>query len=699
MVAEPPAAPRPPARGPLPDSYLKVCLFFVCLSAATAAGWMAFRIGFPQPVRLILAGLAVAAFVQLGPALILRRISIDPAFSGGLLNLLSVGFIALLLLLSCLPGPGMILIFTIAPLLLSAALFALRHRISARGVLGGALLLALVAGVLIPLNLYRFHPPYSAELGARGQLDLDTLYHFSITQMLRFFDIPSIGIDGIPRLRYHMGSHFLLARLSTMAGGEVPSTYSIFAHILLVPLLLRSLAVAMMDFARHPPGVPWAAPILLALGLLLMFGGIDYDAYLHSNSYLCSIVLLLTAVPLLMRLRERPFSPGDFPGWSLWACFVVLSPVTILAKVSTGVLITVFGVYILLRTPAPLWFKAVVAGLSGVLALLVLPLVLATTSELHFDPLRHDLYRFILRRGRYLYLLTINLFTIAYTLYRVREEGVDSLARLRDAIRGRRIVDLEALLLVTVLGIVPGRLFNHWSAYFYLDNVQMWIALPLVGGILLRESALLRGEVGPRAALRGMNAPGVAILLLLAVTLTSMTEYIHQGVAGSIRRTLLARTVTFGERPSRNWLRDPELLARVWRPGPPVESPGASLVEQVIVLRERYGRSLAVYVPIRNADYWDVYEDCPRKALVLPALTGVPLLDGMPPTYCRDALALYGSHVYEDYSPRRTDRELDRESLCRLAREKGFSVVFRYASGSDPSKNEIVHCPGPATTR
>ena len=698
MAPDPRPAPPAAVRGPLPDAYLEVCLFFACLCAATAAGWMAFRVGFEQPLRLVLAGLAVAAFVQLGPALILRRISIDPAFSGGLLNLLSVGFIALLILLSWLPGAGMILIFTAAPLLLGAALVALRARVSARGVIGGALLLALVAGALIPLNLYRYHPPYAAELAARGHLDLDTLYHFSITQMFRSFGIPSIGIDGIPRIRYHMGSHFLLARLSALAGGEVPFTYSIFAHVLLVPLLLRSLVVAMMDFARRPRGVPWAAPILLALGLLLMFGGIDYDAYLHSNSYLCSIVLVLAAVPLLLRLRDRPFSPGDLPGWSLWACFAVLSPVTILSKVSTGILISVFGLYVLLRAPAPLWFKAIVAGLTGALDLLILPLVVATTSELHFDPLRHDLYRFILP-GRYLFFLTINLFTIAYGLYRLREEGMDSLARLRGAIRGKRIVDLEALLLVTVLGMGPGRLFDHWSAYFYFDNVQMWIALPLVGGVLLRESALLRGEVGPRAALRGVNATGVAILLLLAVTLTSMTEYIQQGVAGSIRRTLLARTVTFGERPSRNWLRDRQTLARIWRPGPPVESPVATLVEQVIALRERHGRALAVYVPIGNADYWGVYEDCPSKALVVPALTGVPLLDGMPPMSCRDALALYGSHVYEDYSPRLTDREMDRESLCRLAREKGFSVVFRYASGSDPTRNEIVQCSGPAPRR
>ncbi len=640
----------------------------------------------------------MAAFVQLGPALILRRIPVDPAFSGGLLNLLSVGFIALLILLSWLPGPGMILIFAAAPLLVLLTLFALRDRISARGLLGGTLLLALVAGVLIPLNLYRYHPPYGAELAARGHLDLDTLYHFSITQMFRFFDIPSIGIDGIPRIRYHMGSHFLLARLSALAGGEIPFTYSIFAHVLLVPLLLRSLAVAIMDFARHPRGVPWAAPILLSLGLLLMFGGIDYDAYLHSNSYLCSIIVLLAAVPLLMRLRDHPFSPGDLPGWSLWACFVALSPVTILSKVSTGILITVFGLYILLRTPTPLWFKAIVAGLTGVLDLLVLPLVVATTSELHFDPLRHDLYRFILP-GRYLFFLTINMFTLAYALYRLREEGVDSRAGLRDALRGRRIVDLEALLLVTVLGMVPGRLFDHWSAYFYFDNVQMWIALPLVGGVLLRESGLLRGEVGPRAVLRGMNGSGVAILLLLAVTLTSMTEYVQQGVAGSIRRTLLARIVTFGEKPSRNWLRDRKSLARIWRPGPPVPSPVASLVEQVITLRARHGRSLAVYVPIGNAEYWDVYEDCPSKALVVPALTGVPLLDGMPPMSCRDALALYGSHVYEDYAPRRTDREMDRESLCRSAREKGFSVVFKYASARDPSRNEIVHCPGTVKRR
>jgi len=687
-----PAGPAPP-RSPLPAGYLKICLFFVCLSAATAAGWMAERVGFPEPVRLVLAGLAVATVVHLGPALLLRRIPVDPAFAGGLLNLLSLGFVALLILLSWLPGPGMILVFAAAPILVLVALFELRDRISARGMLGGVLLLVLVAGVLIPLNLYRYHPPYAAELGARGRLDLDTLYHFSITQMFKFFGTPSIGIDGLLRIRYHMGSHFLLARLSALAGGEVPFTYSIFAHVLLVPLLLRSLAVAAMDFARLPRGISWAAPVLLTFAFLLMFGGIDLDAYLHSNSYLCSMILLLAAVPLLMRLRDRPFSRRDVPAWSLWACFVLLAPLTILSKVSTGLLLSIFGVYVILRLQAPLWFKAALVGLVGLLDALVYPLVVATSSELHFDPLTHDFNRFIMS-GRYLFFLTINVFTIAYVLYRLREEGVDSVAALREAVRGRRVVDLEALLIVTALGMAPGRLFNHWSAYYYFDNVQMWIALPLVAGVLLRESALLRGETGPRAVLQRMNGTGVAILLLLAVTVTSMTEYVHQGVVGTIRRTLLARIVTFGEKPSRNWLRDRHTMARIWRPGPPVESPVASLVEQVVALRERYGRTLAVYVPISNTDYWNLYKECATKAIVLPALTGVPLLDGVPPIACRAQLELWGSHVYEDYAPRLTDRERDRESLCRLARAKGFRVVFRYVSGRDPSRNDLIRCDG-----
>jgi hypothetical protein len=189
-----------------------------------------------------------------------------------------------------------------------------------------------------------------------------------------------------------------------------------------------------------------------------------------------------------------------------------------------------------------------------------------------------------------------------------------------------------------------------------------------------------------------MNATGVAILLLAAVAVTPVTRYVHKGVVGTVHRAMGLRDATFGDKPYGRWLRDQRYVAWIWRPGPELPSAMRDLVPHLLALRAAYGRALAVYVPISNSDYWDIYEDCPSKPLLIPALTGVPLLDGMPPLACRNALALYGSHVYEDYPARASDREADRETLCRTAREKGFRVVFRYAGSRQPGKNELIHC-------
>src|SRR5262245_5268625 len=76
--------------------HAKVQLFFLLLSALSAGAYFAFRLPYSPQGGLVLTALGITASVYLVPVLILRRLPVPPEFLGGTLNLLTLGFIALI---------------------------------------------------------------------------------------------------------------------------------------------------------------------------------------------------------------------------------------------------------------------------------------------------------------------------------------------------------------------------------------------------------------------------------------------------------------------------------------------------------------------------------------------------------------------------------------------------------------------------
>jgi hypothetical protein len=73
-------------------------------------------------------------------------------------------------------------------------------------------------------------------------------------------------------------------------------------------------------------------------------------------------------------------------------------------------------------------------------------------------------------------------------------------------------------------------------------------------------------------------------------------------------------------------------------------------------------------------ELWSLNPDCAAAAFVLPALTGLPMLDGLPPLKLGCKLENYG---YSDYGPSDRSHELTDFDLCREVRSKGFSAVIK----------------------
>ena len=87
------------------------------------------------------------------------------------------------------------------------------------------------------------------------------------------------------------------------------------------------------------------------------------------------------------------------------------------------------------------------------------------------------------------------------------------------------------------------------------------------------------------------------------------------------------------------------------------------------------GAPLLVYVPPESGSYWALVDKCQSKAFLIPALTGVPMLKGIPPSSigCDDYLQNYS---YNYYGPESRSQPLDKSRACDSAIGKGFARIL-----------------------
>jgi len=100
-------------------------------------------------------------------------------------------------------------------------------------------------------------------------------------------------------------------------------------------------------------------------------------------------------------------------------------------------------------------------------------------------------------------------------------------------------------------------------------------------------------------------------------------------------------------------------------------------------------RKTAVFIPQSNKLYWNAYPSCEAVPLIVPAITGMAMIDGMPPADCR---IIYTNHyaVYQLRKGEQALRAADRAGLCPYAGAKGFlAVIVLGADDADLAVNRI----------
>jgi hypothetical protein len=293
------------------------------------------------------------------------------------------------------------------------------------------------------------------------------------------------------------------------------------------------------------------------------------------------------------------------------------------------------------------------------------------------------------------FLLFQLLWSLVYITLRLRNEGARSIRDLTLLVKERRILDVEVLAIVAVAGIVPGLILHiDGGSAFYFSDIQRWIAV----GLLLASLPLLVNVPG-RLDWRDLRVIGIAFVCVpLGVsTLRNSVHWTSQMLKANaeLRATLYtqAGVSTQGSLRALPRLADKRILSHGLLESPSYNAVVGLMKVGFAPMSEK--RKTLVFVPQSDSVYWHILKRpnaCGFSSFVVPSLTGMAMVDGMPPYGCKLS-PYYGLSLFAHRTRPQAPQDSDSRVLCVRARKLGFTQVLSlHFSDMGDITSEMTQC-------
>jgi len=538
----------------------------------------------------------------------------------------------------------------------------------------------------------------------------DTLFHSAIVQMLAKFNTSSTGLDGVQALNYHVAVHRWMAANLNILGGKAPLLLGICQQVAFLPAVLFTTVLALMCLPSTPLSTIGACGFTF-LGLWL-FGTRIWDSYLASESYAFSLPVFIAMIPVgqswLLKASEsnRWLTVAPLP--------LTLTVVAVIAcgagKISSGVILALF--LVLCGFVPKIWqpnqlkwryigllFALGISFLGGCLALafsfgsanlfnVFYPFHFARTytnqfiwQNIMFLGLIIPFYWLQRNQKKFLARSQVMILTVIF----LASQLPGSLLEIGGGSAGYFV---QPALLVTLLFALAA-VADYWSINYktyFLFNVEpidhrtkplfLSISWGLIGLVFI--FALWSGtpEIGSYKD-RGLGFVKQLVVILDGVSSQSNSSTDLRGVSKLQRQLGL---LLFP--PSVNW----EIFNTKTELGY-IQAEFAKLTE---LKKVETDDKLAIHISQEFSGFWQPQgaRNCWDKSFVIPAMTGLPLINGVrgKNSNC-DLTKNYGM---ADYSSESWNRPASEKDICIKATKLGFNKVMNVTK----SEIQLYSCNG-----
>ena len=443
---------------------------------------------------------------------------------------------------------GSLFLLAIEALALLSVVLLLLRPASVRGTLRELVPLA----VLIPFSVwlassiwgYSFANPLCAEKFVTGNVNIDTLFHMAIGNMIGSYGVPSTGLDALVGIPYHYGSHFLFAGLARLLRLSVLDVYSFAVPVIFYPLLVNALGSFVIDLrgtcitGGAPVGARfWLVLALFHVGVIPTITQVEMGCGINLSvkfeSYLVGSLLFFLFASLVLDLWvNRPLSgERGAPGRALLLCFTLPAMVAILGISKVSFMYLFFAVAAYLAMRLGLLRHPTIAG-SLIVSSVVFVFVYHLTNSwgpTRISPLSF-LRSWVPRPWLPFFFFSFFFLPWMHAWFRFTRLGLRTLGDMFSALRSKVLLDVEVVFVLAVVGIVPGLVFGiATGGALYFVDFSRWFALACFLGIVEPQIPALfpLSEIGQagwrRFRLRPICVGGLvaAFLTMAVVNVTS----------------------------------------------------------------------------------------------------------------------------------------------------------------------------------
>jgi hypothetical protein len=359
----------------------------------------------------------------------------------------------------------------------------------------------------------------------------DTLYNLSIAHMIKNYGEASTGLDGIPSIYYHYGSHWIMAQLSKFTGIHLVHMYSFGYPLIFIPLFFHVFLqfvfrVQEWLFKKTDGG------LLFLLLLMCLFIGVPNHLYsggllgisgLVNDSFVISLIILFAFLHTGLLFWQSHTK-------NVWL-FTVLTFLFVAAagivKISTGFVLTGLLSYLFLRFGLYRQLKYWICLLVVLGGFLFTYWITAETlpfgirkvggdegiqQYLHFYKHTHTFEPVSWFGGFYLWLyLTVILVFVLLPL-------PTSTNKVRYLWKNKTMLPAEVSVVVALVGVLPSLLiaFNGGNS-MYFSGIQLFVAGAFVLGFVpaLSDKVVARSSMVKKPVSLSIKAILAVSLLLL----------------------------------------------------------------------------------------------------------------------------------------------------------------------------------------
>jgi hypothetical protein len=641
--------------------------------------WTA-RAGLANPVRPVIEATALSLFMINAPhaaQLVTRRVS--PALSWrtswSAYWLLSV---LLTVLAGRFVGNSALGVVAVAGVVAFAVMLAswLRSGSPWRSavVVFGSLAFSTFAGGVVWGRIYK-SPLFMEMLSATGIVHHDPVSLAGLANMLLTYRIPSPGLDGLPPMAYHWGTPWMFAQLSELLGTSTLEFYNFGYVITILPFFFGGILCFATEL-RVTLARSGSADLRNNLRLLLIFlvavvgvfpiTGMDAMGVWTSNLVISESYAAGLPVALLLLAMTVTWWKAERRDW-IFPALVLPVGILLLGYLKISLMILGFLAVMYAGTRKRLYRRPAFVLIGIALTLAFFHTYGSVSLPEHREgivPL--DYLKGFVPPAWWPFFFLIHLFwSWLYVALRLRSEEVRTLAGLRAAMKDNRILDAEIVALIALAGVGPG-LVTHidGGSAFYFSDIQRWISVGLLiagAGSMIKVDApgwIPKGRFSFGAVpIRTLFLALVALPMLFSMG--SNFVYWTQRMKAMNMTTLAAVDAAGGIEKTKNHVLLSELR---------------SLAAIPRIERSR----TALFIPQTETKYWKLLERpgaCSFSGHVAPTLTGIAMVDGMPPFGC-PLSRYYGLGLFEKRARPQAPGDTLPQTLCARASRSGLTRVM-----------------------